>query len=92
MSNAPAPRVHMEQSQQEEGMTEDIGLLQNTIVRAEFSKLPSIFSKPFYSYMWQLIKSKGVALYGYVPRFGQEVILKDEGVKSSKKMASSIFL
>lgn len=49
-----------------EAMVEDIGLLQNTIVRAPFKLLPSVFSKEFRSYLWKLLKAKGTGLYSYV--------------------------
>lgn len=44
-------------------MAEDIGLLQNTVVRASFSKLPSPTSWEFYSYFWTLLKSRFTGLY-----------------------------
>jgi protein MBA1 len=62
-----APSVQMKQ-QQEGAMAEDIGLLQDTIVRASWRKLPTVWSVSFWSYMWKLLKSKGTALYSYVRR------------------------
>lgn len=44
-------------------MTEDIGLLQNTIIRAPFSELKGIGVRGLTSYYWDLVKSKGTALY-----------------------------
>lgn len=62
--NGPSPRVNFEKAQRDEGaMAEDIGLLQNTVIRAPFSRLPSPLTRPFWSYFWNLFKSKGTALY-----------------------------
>lgn len=47
-------------------MADDIGLLQDTFVRAPFKALPSFMSGQFYAYFWKLVKSKGSALYSYV--------------------------
>jgi hypothetical protein len=58
----PSPATTNEKNQ-EHDMAEDIGILQNTIIRAPFSKLPSPTSWEFYSYFWSLIKSKMSALY-----------------------------
>lgn len=44
-------------------MAEDIGLLQNTIVRAPFRDLPSPISGKFWSYFWSLVKAKGTGMY-----------------------------
>lgn len=44
-------------------MAEDIGLLQNTIIRAPFSKLPKATSWEFYSYFWSLLKARFTGLY-----------------------------
>ncbi|KAF2856576.1 hypothetical protein T440DRAFT_462828 [Plenodomus tracheiphilus IPT5] len=60
----PSPRVRAEQQQRSDiGLVEDIGLLQGTIIRAPLSELPKIRTKAFWSYLWALLKSKGVALY-----------------------------
>ena len=60
----PSPRVNFERAQQDDGaMAEDIGLLQNTIVRAPFKDLPSFTSWQFWSYFWTLFKAKGTAFY-----------------------------
>ncbi|KAG9205671.1 hypothetical protein G6514_007278 [Epicoccum nigrum] len=45
------------------GLTQDIGILQGTVIRAPFSKLPMPTSWEFYSYFWTVIKSKFTALY-----------------------------
>lgn len=44
-------------------MAEDIGILQNTIIRAPFSKLPSPASWELYSYFWTLLKARFTGLY-----------------------------
>ncbi|KAL6712594.1 hypothetical protein ACN47E_000471 [Coniothyrium glycines] len=60
----PSPKVNFEKAQREEGaMAEDIGLLQNTIIRAPLTKLPNLANRAFWSYFWKLFKSKGTALY-----------------------------
>ncbi|KAF2034411.1 hypothetical protein EK21DRAFT_56584 [Setomelanomma holmii] len=60
----PAPRVNMEKAQQDMGsLAEDIGLLQDTIIRARFSKIPAPWSLTFWGYYWKLLKSKATALY-----------------------------
>ncbi|KAH7381679.1 hypothetical protein BKA66DRAFT_531007 [Pyrenochaeta sp. MPI-SDFR-AT-0127] len=60
----PSPKVNFEKAQQDTGvMAEDIGLLQNTIVRAPFKYLPSPTSWAFWSYFWTLLKAKGTAFY-----------------------------
>jgi protein MBA1 len=61
-----APKVTEMKAQQEGAMAEDIGLLQDTIVRAGWAKLPKVWSTHFWSYMWKLLKSKGTGLYSYV--------------------------
>ena len=63
-SIGPAPSVGFEQAQSNvEAMQEDIGLLQNTMIRAPFRELSqqSLWLIP--TYFWKLIKSKGTALY-----------------------------
>ncbi|KAH9868256.1 hypothetical protein J1614_007328 [Plenodomus biglobosus] len=60
----PSPRVDMEKVQQkEEGMLEDIGILQGTIVRAPLKELPKVRTRAFWGYFWALFKSKGMALW-----------------------------
>lgn len=60
----PAPRVHMEQAQREAvGVAEDIGLLQDTMVRAPLKKLPNVWSPRFWRYFWALFKNKASSLY-----------------------------
>jgi protein MBA1 len=63
-----APKVNEMKQQQEGVMAEDIGLLQDTVVRASWRKLPAVWSASFWSYTWKLLKSKGTALYSYVRR------------------------
>ena len=59
----PAPNVKPREQQDVQDMAEDIGLLQNTIIRAPFSKLPSPTSWEFYSYFWSMVKARFTALY-----------------------------
>jgi len=47
-------------------MVEDIGLLQNTVVRAPLKSLPRVMSKAFRSYMWTLLKAKATAIYSRI--------------------------
>jgi len=58
----PSP-TNASQSRDVQEMAEDIGLLQNTIVRASLSKLPSPTSWQFYSYFWTVLKSRFTGLY-----------------------------
>ncbi|KAF2625956.1 hypothetical protein BU25DRAFT_371153 [Macroventuria anomochaeta] len=58
----PSPNVQQDKRDAQE-MAEDIGLLQNTIIRAPFSQLPKPTSWEFYSYFWSLLKAKFTALY-----------------------------
>lgn len=58
-----APKVQQTKAQEEGAMHEDIGLLQDTMVRASLGKLPSIFSGQFYGYFWKLIKTKATSFY-----------------------------
>jgi hypothetical protein len=74
-----APKVTEMKAQQEGAMAEDIGLLQDTIVRAAWAKLPKVWSTHFWSYMWKLLKSKGTGLYSYVEGW---VSLWCRGIKS----------
>lgn len=61
---SPAPRVNLERAQQNvDAMQEDIGLLQGTIVRAPFKKIGSPLKSKFWSYFWNLLKSKATGLY-----------------------------
>ncbi|KAF1841447.1 uncharacterized protein K460DRAFT_294079 [Cucurbitaria berberidis CBS 394.84] len=60
----PSPKVNYEKAQQDSSaMAEDIGLLQNTIVRAPFKHLPKVTSRQFWGYFWTLVKAKGTAFY-----------------------------
>lgn len=60
----PAPSVNREQAQREGGgMIEDMGVLQGTVIRAPFSKLPTPLSWAFWNYFWTLVKAKGTAVY-----------------------------
>lgn len=58
----PAPNLQTGKRDVQE-MAEDIGLLQNTVVRASLSKLPSPTSWEFYSYFWTVLKSRFTGLY-----------------------------
>ncbi|KAF3035471.1 hypothetical protein E8E12_006848 [Didymella heteroderae] len=58
----PAPNLQTSKREVQE-MAEDIGLLQNTVIRAQFSKLPSPTSWEFYSYFWTVLKSRFTGLY-----------------------------
>lgn len=58
----PAPNNESAKRETQE-MAEDIGLLQNTVIRAPFSKLPSPTSWQFYSYFWTLLKARFTGLY-----------------------------
>lgn len=62
LADNPAPSVKTESEDGQE-MAEDIGLLQSTIIRAPFSKLPKPTSWEFYSYFWTLLKARFSALY-----------------------------
>ncbi|KNG47427.1 mitochondrial carrier protein rim2 [Stemphylium lycopersici] len=60
----PAPNVNYVKAQSStEAMVEDIGLLQNTIIRAPFSELKGNGVGGIARYYWDLLKSKGTALY-----------------------------
>lgn len=50
-------------SEETTGLADDIGILQGTVIRAPFSKLPWPTSWEFYSYFWTVVKSKATALY-----------------------------
>jgi protein MBA1 len=58
-----APKVNEMMAQREGAMAEDIGVLQDTVIRPSLRKLPAMWSSKFWSYMWNLLKSKGTALY-----------------------------
>ncbi|CAO2657659.1 Nn.00g037850.m01.CDS01 [Neocucurbitaria sp. VM-36] len=59
-----SPKVNFEKTQQESSMmADDIGLLQNTIIRAPFKDLPSLTSGRFWGYFWTLLKAKGTGFY-----------------------------
>ncbi|KAH6620142.1 hypothetical protein C7974DRAFT_426350 [Boeremia exigua] len=59
----PAPSVRNGNKSLMREMADDIGLLQNTIIRARFRDLPRPTSWEFYSYFWALIKAKATAVY-----------------------------
>jgi mitochondrial protein MBA1 len=64
MAGRESPDVkHQVSGDSEEAMADDIGILQGTVIRAPFSKLPSATSWEFYSYFWTVLKSKFTALY-----------------------------
>jgi len=50
-------------SEETTGLADDIGILQGTVIRAPFSKLPWPTSWEFYSYFWTVVKSKASSLY-----------------------------
>jgi protein MBA1 len=58
-----APKVNEMKAQRGGAMAEDIGVLQDTVIRPSLRKLPQMWSPKFWSYMWTLLKSKGTALY-----------------------------
>ncbi|KAG9187795.1 hypothetical protein G6011_05666 [Alternaria panax] len=63
---APSPKVNFERAQRDtDAMAEDIGLLQNTIVRAPLKDLLQEADgfRGVIGYYWALIKHKGTALY-----------------------------
>ncbi|EDU50251.1 Tim44 domain containing protein [Pyrenophora tritici-repentis] len=60
----PAPAVGMAEAQSDvDSMQQDIGLLQNTMIRAPFRELwkHGLWTWPVY--FWKLVKSKGTGLY-----------------------------
>ncbi|KAF1934340.1 uncharacterized protein M421DRAFT_415374 [Didymella exigua CBS 183.55] len=59
----PAPNVQSSSKREVQDMAEDIGLLQNTVIRASFSKLPAPTSWEFYSYFWTVLKARFTGLY-----------------------------
>ena len=60
----PAPRTIVDKLKRGGSeMAEDIGMLQNTVVRAPFSKLPSPLSRAFWKYFRTLIKTKATGLW-----------------------------
>jgi protein MBA1 len=60
----PAPSVTMGKMMKEiDSMAEDIGLLQNTIIRAPLGQLPPVYNRRFWGYMWTLIKSRAASLW-----------------------------
>ena len=64
LAGRPSPDLREKKgSDSDQDMAEDIGILQGTIIRAPFSKLPWPTSWEFYSYFWTLVKSKFTALY-----------------------------
>jgi protein MBA1 len=58
-----APNVQTTETRGVQEMAEDIGLLQNTVIRARLSKLPSPLRREFYAYFWTLLKSRFTGLY-----------------------------
>ncbi|KAF1913585.1 hypothetical protein BDU57DRAFT_520517 [Ampelomyces quisqualis] len=62
-SMGPAPRVSESQMQQEGGMVQDIGMLQDTIIRPPLTKLPSVLTSWFWQLMWRNFKSKATGWY-----------------------------
>jgi hypothetical protein len=63
---APSPKVNFDRAQRDaDAMAEDIGILQNTIVRATFKDLwqETDGLRDIMRYYWNLVKHKGTALY-----------------------------
>jgi protein MBA1 len=63
---APSPKVNFERAQTNtEAMAEDIGLFQNTIVRAPFKELwkEAHGIRGVLGYYWNIVKHKGTAIY-----------------------------
>jgi protein MBA1 len=102
----PAPNVQTNNTRDVQEMAEDIGLLQNTVVRASLSKLPSPASWDFYSYFWTVLKSRFTGLYtrshfkrcvvkkgikSYLPvDFLQQGVLKSRAKKFYKRYYESL--
>jgi hypothetical protein len=61
-----APQVNEAEIQQQGGMQEDIGLLQDTVIRPQWRNLPSPLSYAFWKLVWKLLKTKGMGIYSYV--------------------------
>lgn len=101
----PSPSLQTSKRDVQE-MAEDIGLLQNTVVRASLSKLPSPTSWEFYSYFWTVLKSRFTGLYtrshfqrcvvkkgikSYLPvDFLQQGVLKNRAKKFYKRYYESL--
>lgn len=62
----PAPTAVLAPEDKRDTLQGDIGLLQNTVVRAPLKSLPGVTSKEFRSYMWTLVKARVVSLYSRV--------------------------
>ncbi|RMZ72904.1 mitochondrial inner membrane mba1 [Pyrenophora seminiperda CCB06] len=63
-NSGPAPSVGFSEAQSDvDGLQEDIGILQHTVVRAPFSELRKNGLWAIPSYFWKLIKSKGTGFY-----------------------------
>jgi protein MBA1 len=59
----PSPEVLQNEAEQEGEMMEDIGLLQDTLVRARWRDLPPMWSPAFWGYWYKVLKSKISGLY-----------------------------
>jgi hypothetical protein len=60
----PAPQVDIEKAQQEGEFIEDLGLLENTFVRAPYSKLKQDFwTRRILVYYWKFLKSKLAGIF-----------------------------
>jgi protein MBA1 len=60
----PSPRVGLEKAQTStDAMAEDIGLLQNTIIRPPLSELWRLGVGGLSKYTWDFVKSKGTGMY-----------------------------
>jgi len=62
--HGPAPIVNQAEAQSDVGaLAEDIGLLQDTLVRARVRDLPAFWRGAFWGYVWRWVKSKGTGMY-----------------------------
>jgi protein MBA1 len=59
----PSPEVLQNEAGQEGEMIEDIGLLQDTLVRANWKSLPPVWDPAFWSYWYKVLKNKISGLY-----------------------------
>ncbi|KAH7078562.1 hypothetical protein FB567DRAFT_138554 [Paraphoma chrysanthemicola] len=79
-STGPAPGVNFEKAQRDvNSLAEDIGILQDTIIRASMRQLPAPWSPRFWGYFWKLVKSKATGMYS---RSAYKRCIYKSGVKS----------
>ncbi|KAF1947288.1 hypothetical protein EJ02DRAFT_365530 [Clathrospora elynae] len=63
----PSPQVNLQKAQRSaDALPDDIGLMQDTIVRAPLKDLPSVFSGGFWGYFWALVKGKGIGVWSRI--------------------------